>query len=866
MMQQYLRIKDQCGDAILLFRLGDFYEMFREDAKIASEVLDLTLTKKHIGGGKTVPLAGIPYHALQNYLFKLTRAGYRVAVCEQTEDPKLTKKLVQREIVRVVTPGTVVESEGIDGSENNYLAAVVDGGREGFALALADISTGEFRATVLPARRASGADEVTDLLAELLKASPSEILVSTEFTTVREILSPVLRRTGVVLTPIAESRFSTPADDSGEMEAEGFSASEKRLADRAAGGILSYLEETRKGIGDGLVDLHYYRPSAYLGLDAATERNLELVANLRDGGKKGTLLSVLDQTRTAMGARELRQWILRPLLDLPAIVERQDAIATFLLWPTESKEFAERLREIRDLERLLSRVTYRTAGPRDLKALEISLGAIPVVSQILSGLADSAESAREWFAPLDGIEEVRELLARALVEEPPATSRDGGIFAAGHHAELDELRGISRGGKDWILDLQNRERERTGISTLKISYNKVFGYYIEITKAHEDKVPPEYIRKQTLVGAERYITPELKEYENKVLTAQDRIVEIERELFGQALDQVSQFAERIQSMARRLALLDAIQSLARVAAENSYCRPTLDHGDAIEIESGRHPTLDRSDSVDRFVPNDAYLDNEAHQVLLITGPNMGGKSTFIRQVALLALMAQIGSYIPARRARMGLVDRIFSRVGATDNLFGGQSTFMVEMSETALILRNATPKSLVILDEIGRGTATYDGISLAWAIAEYLLHVGGQGTKTLFATHYHEMAELADKHDRVRNYHALVAEQDGKVTFLYQIASGTSDHSYGIHVAELAGIPKQVTRRASRILEALESGDFHRTRQARDEPGGAIQLSLFSLFDEPLSEELRQLRPEEMTPMEALSTLDRLVRRARGDG
>ncbi len=868
MMRQYRQVKAACGDAILMFRLGDFYEMFENDAHIASEILDLTLTKKYIGGGKTVPLAGIPYHALNNYLFKLTRAGYRVAICEQTEDASKAKGLVKRDVVRIVTPGTLVEAEGIEGAENNYLASIVESPPDGFGLAVADVSTGEFRATALRLRRGEAPYECSELLAELSKIRPSEILIPNESPDSQTLLEPYLRRGGCVLTRRPARAFSPSQSDGAGLEKphSELSAREVLLARKAAGAVLDYLAETHKTSSNPVMSLVLYRPAAFMGLDSATERNLELVANLRDGGRKGTLLSVLDRTRTAMGARELRQWLLRPLLDLSEIGRRQDAIAAFHRQPHYAERLSDTLRQVRDLERLLSRITYRTAGPRDLKALQVSLSALPEVSTLLATFVPGAGTASGWFAPLDELADLCKLLQSALVEEPPYTARDGGIFAEGYNAELDELRGINRGGKEWILGLQSRERQRTGIATLKVGYNKVFGYYIEITSAHQERVPPEYVRKQTLVNAERYITPELKEYENKVLTAQDRIIEIERNLFAELLVRVGEEAERILAVARRLACADALLSLAMVALEFGYCRPEMDNGDGIEIRDGRHPTLDHSVAVDRFVPNDTCLDNENNQVLLITGPNMGGKSTYIRQVALLVLMAQMGSYIPARCARIGLVDRIFSRVGATDNLFGGQSTFMVEMSETASILRNATPRSLVILDEIGRGTATYDGISLAWAIAEYLLSVGRIGVKTLFATHYHEMAELEERHERVRNFHAAAAEQDGKVTFLYQIVPGCSDHSYGIHVAELAGIPRQVTRRAVRILEQLESGEFHQRQKTKASDGSGMQLTLFNLLEDPLSKELRDLAPEEMTPLEALQTLDRIVKKARGEG
>lgn len=866
MMRQYREVKRTCGDAILLFRLGDFYEMFEEDARIASEVLDLALTRKFIGGGKTVPLAGIPYHALNNYLFKLTRAGYRVAICEQVEDAKKAKTIVRREVVRTVTPGTLVEAEGIEGSENNFLAAIIEGPADSLGFAVMDVSTGDFKATHLQPKRGEAPGDCTDLLSELSKTRPSEILLPEDMSLEIPYLSMVLCRNGCVVTRRPREIFR-PSERDGWNEGEEkplLSAREAGVARSAAGAILAYLVETHRMESQEMVQLEMYRPATYLGLDPATERNLELVANLRDGGKKGSLFWVLDRTRTAMGARELRQWILRPLMDLELIHARQDAIAAFLCVPTLAQEFNEALREVKDMERLLSRILYRTASPRDLKALQFSLSAIPHLNSLMEKIGFQAQCSQSWFSPLDDLEDLKVLLEMALVEEPPQNIRDGGIFADGYNAELDDLRSINRGGKDWIIDLQNRERGRTGISSLKVGYNKVFGYYIEVTSAHQQKVPPDYIRKQTLVNAERFITPELKEYENKILTAQERIIEIEKDLFSGLLVSVSQYAERIQVLARRLAGLDALQSLARIAAEHGYCRPTVDREDRICITQGRHPTLDCANRLNRFVPNDACLDQEKNQILIITGPNMGGKSTYIRQVALLVLMAQIGSYIPAAGAQIGLVDSIFSRVGASDNLFGGQSTFMVEMSETATILRHATPRSLVVLDEIGRGTATYDGISLAWAIAEYLLAVGRAGVKTLFATHYHELAELEGRNPRVKNYHALAAEQEGKVTFLYQVVPGRSDHSYGIHVAELAGIPRSVIRRADKVLQQLESGDFHRRSAPPDEQ--AIQLSLFSLYDEPLSQELRALSPEDMTPFEALRALDDLVRKARREG
>lgn len=878
MMRQYLAMKEQCGDAILLFRCGDFYEMFMEDAVTASQALDITLTKRGGGGNKTVPLAGIPYHAAQSYIYRLTRQGFRVAVCEQMELPQKGKKLVRRELVRTISPGAIIDSDVIDSKENNYMAALYDGGLLGWGLAWVDVTTGEFRATW-----EIGEDGWRAILSELGTIDPSEILIDSQSRADESLHRTLRAQCDCLLTGVAAETFSAetvlnykieeivPDDiEAGENERE--------LLRCAASAILQYLSENQKETLGYIRGLEIYRRGRYLVIDKNTERNLELLSSASGSGKKHTLLGALDFTVTAMGGRLLKQWLLRPLLDVEKIRLRQTMTRMLYEDPNLRDALREALRSVNDLERLLGRVTFGNANARDLAALRVSLEQIPTLNQQLNQLPDpeagrralqreeEAASKEESVPPggewIDPVIEVRELLAAALVDEPPLSVREGGMIRDGYESELDELRAIHRDGRGYIARLQEEERERSGISSLKVAYNKVFGYYIEVTHVHKDKVPENYIRKQTLTNAERFITPELKEFEAKVLHAEERIRELEYQILQQLLESARGYGRRLRGAARVIGRLDALQSLAEAASRHGYNPPELSDRKEIDIREGRHPVLERAAVVDLFTPNDCRLDNKDEQILIITGPNMAGKSTYIRQVALITLMAQIGSFVPAASAHIGVVDRLFSRVGASDDLARGRSTFMVEMSEAAHILRNATPRSLVILDEIGRGTSTYDGVSLAWAIVEYLHGVRGKGVKTLFATHYHELAALEGMLSRVVNYHAQISERDGKISFLYRIARGYTDHSYGIHVAELAGVPKRVTERARKILGRLERGE-HLGAQPTPAHDGDFQVSLFSMMDEPLRARLADIDVNSLTPMEAMHLLAELAEEAR---
>lgn len=879
MMRQYLAMKEQCGDAILFFRCGDFYEMFMDDAIKASELLDIALTRKMVGKGQSVPLAGIPFHAAQNYIYRLTRQGCRVAVCEQMELPQKGQKIVKRELVRTISPGTIIDSDVIDGKENNYLAALFDGGLAGWGLACVDVTTGEFRATW-----ESGADSWRAILAELGTLNPSEILIDETSQNGGEFEKQLRVQADCMITPVPLETFSPPFFERLGIEIAVSDEIKRPKAERdlylsAAGALLAYLEAHQKETLAFIRTMELYRRSGFMIVDKNTERNLELLASAGEGGKKYSLLGVLDLTATAMGGRLLKQWILRPLIDPVKIQQRQSVVRLLVDMPNLRNDLRQTLRGVHDMERLLGRIIFGNANARDLVGLRASLDQLPLLNSLLkeSGAAaavlgalqreeESGEDSRPLLpdgGTIDPVMEARELLAAAVVDEPPLTVREGGMIREGYEAELDELRAIRKDGRSYIARLQEEERERTGIPSLKVAYNKVFGYYIEVTNAHKDRVPDSYIRKQTLTTGERYITPELKEFEAKVLHAEDRIHELEFQILQRLLESIRGYGQRLKNAAQMLARLDVLQSLAEAASRHGYTCPEIDGGGVIDIRDGRHPVLELAPVVDRFVPNDCRLDGEREQILLITGPNMAGKSTYIRQVALIALMAQMGSFVPARSARIGVVDRLFSRVGASDDLARGRSTFMVEMSETAHILANATPKSLVILDEIGRGTSTFDGVSLAWAIVEYLHGLRGKGVKTLFATHYHELATLEEINKRVVNYHVQVSEEGDKVKFLYRIGRGYTDHSYGIHVADLAGVPRRVTDRARKILKRLERGEHLGLQEAQSE-GDDYQISLFSMLDEPLRAKLCDIDVDRLTPMDALHILAELVSEARG--
>lgn len=876
LMRQYRKIKSRYPNAILLFRMGDFYETFDEDAHIVSRVLGITLTKRSNGQAADVPLAGFPYHALDNYLPKLVRAGYRVAICEQLEDPKYARKVVKRDVVEVVTPGVSFHEHLLDPKRSNYLAAVVWGTerseRDRIGFAFLDASTGEFSVTEAPVHR------LEDLLQMV---QPAEVLIDKRQ---REQLQ---RLQGLSFVVTLQEDWVFSFDYAYEVllrhfkthSLKGFGVDDLRLGLRAAGAALHYLSETQKGRLPHVRRLIRYTPDEYMILDPQTKRNLELVASLQDGTREGSLVQILDETLTPMGGRLLRRWLLRPLKNVSQIEKRLDAIEALVRDRPLRERLREELRQVGDLERLAARVCTGRATPRDLLHLRLTLEQIPPIKQVLAHTV--CDTLRRLADQLTLCTQVVERIRQTLVDDPPASLSDGGVIRDGFHPELDELREITRSGKDFIARLQQKEIERTGISSLKVGFNKVFGYYIEVTNAHRNKIPPHYIRKQTLVNAERYITPELKEYEEKILSAEEKIVSLEAELFNQLRLEVAEATAALQLNASLLAMLDVFGSLAEVADCYNYTRPELHEGTELHIEEGRHPVVERAlPPGDPFIPNDIYLDTHAQQILIITGPNMAGKSVVLRQTGLIVLLAQIGSFVPARRARIGIVDRIFTRVGASDNLAAGESTFLVEMNETANILNNATPRSLILLDEVGRGTSTFDGLSIAWALVEYLHETPSVAARTLFATHYHELNELAERFPRVKNYRVQVEEHDGRVIFLHKLVPGGADHSYGIEVARMAGLPEPVIARAREILRHLEAqhlgveapagdGELRPVRSARrmriPADTSLFQLSLFAQPEpdrvaEELKKRLRQIDPNRMTPIEALLLLEELKR------
>ncbi|MCX8038216.1 MAG: DNA mismatch repair protein MutS [Candidatus Sumerlaeia bacterium] len=865
MVRQYSRIKAQYPDTILMFRLGDFYEMFNEDAHTASRVLEITLTKKHIGDGRTMPLAGIPYHALDRYLAVFLRAGYRVAICEQLEDPKKAKGVVRRDVVRVVTPGTLTESSILDEKTNNYLAAVTGGGKTPWGLAYVDLSTGRLVVGEFDARR--GTEE---LAIELMTLQPAEVLVPDRLhETVRGLLDP---QHPAALTVRPDEAFH-PAEGRKRLLAQlgttgldGFGAGHMVEALGAAGALLLYLEETQKTVLSHLRSLEVHSPADVMLLDYTTQRGLELLETFHGGNKTGTLLSILDRTLTGMGARLLRRWMVRPLRTREAIERRLEAVENLVQDFTARDAVGKALRGLHDLERIMGRVGCRSANARDLVCLRLSLERLPLIQQGLS--AAQAPLLREIAAQIDPLPQLRDLLQRALVDDPPYTLREGGLIRDGYHAEVDQLRTLARDSKSWIQAMQQEEIRRTGIPKLKIGFNQVFGYYIEVTKPNLHLVPDDYIRKQTLSNCERFVTPALKEKEEIILHAEERLQELEFQLFEGLREQVAGFAVPIQELARRIAELDCLRSLAEAAIAGGYVRPTIGEDGRIEIIEGRHPVLEAIQSDPPFVPNDTHLDNDTCQIALITGPNMAGKSTYIRQVALITLMAHMGSFVPARRAAISVVDRIFTRVGAMDHLAKGQSTFLVEMSETANILHNATDRSLVILDEIGRGTSTYDGLSIAWAVLEALHNRKGRRPKTLFATHYHELVDLENHLPRLKNFNVAVLEEKERIVFLYKIVPGGTDRSYGIYAAQLAGVPAECLARAREILFDLECGNTITIKSTRHKPSrtvtdGLMQLTFFDGLTHPVLEKLRKLDVNSLTPVEALKILDELARESR---
>jgi DNA mismatch repair protein MutS len=849
MMKQYQEAKRACPDALLLFRMGDFYELFYDDAKVAARTLNLALTSRE-KGENPVPMAGFPHHQLESYLGKLIAAGMRAAVCDQVEDPKKAQGLVRREVTRVVTPGTLTDDALLDPRQNNYLAAVAPGDPVG--LAWVDLSTGRFVAAAFPQ---------SQLADQLARIAPAECLLAEGADPLPAHLDGqmmVTRRPAWAFGQTTSRESLAKHFGTAGLEGFGFESDPAdNQAIRAAGAILDYLTETQRTSLEHLDRLIPYRISGTLEIDEASRRSLEITRTIRGGRREGSLLAVLDQTITAMGSRLLAEWVANPLADAAAINARLDGVAELVAEPALSAELRDMLRRVYDVERLLARITTGRSSPRDLSFLARTLRSLPAMKARLT--ARKSRTLNQLEAEIDFCPDLRGQLESALVEECPLSSREGGFIRDGYHQELDALRELAHGGKQWIARYQAQEVERTCIPTLKVGYNKVFGYYLEVTNAHQEKVPAEYVRKQTVKNAERYITPELKEYEEKVLTADEKSKEMEYELYLELRQAVLASRRRLQGTAAVLARVDVLASLAELARQRNYCRPKIVEEPVLRIVDGRHPVLDVVEPEGTFVPNDAELGGDACTILLITGPNMAGKSTYIRQVALIALMAQIGSFVPAREATIGIADRIFARVGASDELFRGQSTFMVEMTETARILNTATPRSLVILDEIGRGTSTYDGISLAWSVAEQLHEQ--IGCRTLFATHYHELTDLAGSLPRVKNLNVAVREWQDEVVFLHKIVEGAADKSYGIHVARLAGVPREVVERAKDILAQLENehldalGRVKIPRQRLGSKKSEIQLTLFGPAEHPLLDEIRQLDISATAPLDALHLL-----------
>jgi len=846
--RQYLRVKQSYPEAIVFFRLGDFYETFDEDARLASKELGITLTSREMGKGNRIPMAGIPYHALDSYLAKLVGRGYKVALCEQLTPPT-GKGLVSREVMRVVTPGTVVEPNMLPEKANNYLLALIREG-DSCGMAYADATTGEFT---------TGQMDWQSLPGELERIKPAEILVpkGQEATVQRQS----------AMTPLAESYFSLEQARENLLShlqcatLEAFGCQNLPLAVRAAGALLQYLKDTQKGSLEQINRLFTYQPSSFVMLDASTRRNLELFQSSRQGTAQGSLLSILDLTRTPMGGRMLRQWLGQPLLDLKALGERQDAVETLLTHSLVRSGLWDLLKDVADMERLINRVRNGMAYARELIALKQSLEKAPAM---ISALNKAGEQGARMAAKLEPQPDVVSLVAASIADNPAHDPEEGPVIREGFSPELDALRGSSKQARTYLASLEQRERERTGIKALRVSYNRVFGYYIEVSKANLSHIPADYIRKQTLTDVERFYTPELKEYESTILNAQERTVELERSLFRQVCRQVGMSAERVLATARALAEIDAHLSLAEAAFRYNYARPGLNNGDSIVIEEGRHPAVERYLGEGVFVPNDTYLSSKDCQIVILTGPNMAGKSTYLRQVALIVLMAQMGSFVPAKSAAIGLVDRIFTRVGLQDDLTAGQSTFMVEMVETAYILNNATSRSLLVLDEIGRGTSTYDGISIARAVAEFIHNHPGLGARTLFATHYHEMTDLAQTLPRVKNFNVAVSEEGEQVVFLRKIVPGGADRSYGIHVARLAGMPRPILRRAQEILSSLEDARANHKGNAKgkQQRTGEAQLTLF-VPSSPFADEVAAMDIDSLTPLEAITRLYELKKRAR---
>ena len=870
MMQHYLQTKKENKDCILFYRLGDFYELFFDDAQVASKELELTLTGKACGLEERAPMCGVPFHAVDSYLTKLVGRGYKVAICEQTEDPKLAKGIVKREVPRIVTPGTNLNMQALEETKNNYIMSILYS-PDNIGISIADVTTGDYYLTEV--------DSLREALDEIGKYVPSEIICNESFSVSGVDMEDLRNRMQIFVNPLDARYFDE--DSSKRLLMKHFKVSsliglgvdDFPNGVVAAGALLQYLIDMQKSDVNNITHIYPYLASKFMLLDSSTRRNLELVETMRDKQKRGTLLWVLDKTKTAMGARTLRSFIEQPLIDREEILKRQSAVESLVKNVVSREEIREYLGPIYDLERLMSKIVYKTANPRDLLAFRNSISMIPAIKTALLDVQDNAElSALQ--ERLDALRDIYELIDQAIVEEPPLAIKESGIIKEGFDADIDHFREAGTNGKTWLAEMEEKERDKTGIKNLRIKYSNVFGYSFEVTNSFKDKVPDYFIRKQTLTNCERYTTPELKELEDTILNAQDKLNNLEYEMFCKIRDSIALEIDRIQTTAKAIALLDVYSSLAYVAEKNHYVKPSINEKGIINIKEGRHPVVEKMlDTSDMFISNDTYLDNKKHCISIITGPNMAGKSTYMRQTALIVLMAQIGSFVPATKADMCVVDRIFTRVGASDDLGSGQSTFMVEMNEVANILRNATPDSLLILDEIGRGTSTYDGLAIAWAVTEHISNRKILGAKTLFATHYHELTELEGKMDNVNNYCIAVKENGDDIVFLRKIVKGGADKSYGIQVAKLAGVPDMVIDRAKEIVTELTDNDITEKVQsiAKENKGDkkvkvkhydevdTHQMSLFdTVTDEDVLKRLQEIDITTLTPMDALNTLYKL--------
>ena len=856
MMQHYLDTKNEYKDCILFYRLGDFYEMFFDDAITASRELELTLTGKECGQEERAPMCGIPFHAVDNYIAKLISKGYKVAICEQMEDPKFAKGMVKREVVRIVTPGTVIETNLLDEKKNNYIMSIYKNGIY-YGISVCDLSTGDFRSTQI-----KETNNFSILVDEISRYSPAEIVVNENMYNSQEEISKIKERFNVYITNLANEYFSEEYDqlllrynilDENNETVENLL--EKLFCVTSINGLLKYLYETQKNKLDHINTIHLYNVTQYMNLDINARRNLEITEKLRDKSKKGTLLWVLDKTSTSMGGRLLRRWLNDPLVDCKKINERLEAVKELKDNVILRGEIIELLKKVYDVERLAGKISYGSANARDLISLKNSAKQLPYIKKVIS--ETKSKYLRSLYEELDTLDDVYKVIDDAIVEEPPLGVKEGGLIKLGYDEEIDRLKKATTEGKNWIIELEAREKEETGIKGLKVGFNKVFGYYLEVTKSNLSLVPDRYIRKQTLTNGERYVTEELKKLENEILGAEERSINLEYNAFWQVREKVEAQIQRIQKTAGIIAILDTLNSFATVAEDMNYVMPIVDNSGIIDIKDGRHPVIEKMLPSGSFVENDTYLDKDKNRLSIITGPNMAGKSTYMRQVALISLMAQCGSFVPASYAHLGIVDKIFTRVGASDDLSMGQSTFMVEMMEVAAILNDATPNSLVVLDEIGRGTSTYDGLSIAWAVAEYISDKEKCGAKTLFATHYHELTELEEKLDGVKNYSVAVKEKGEDIIFLRKIVPGGTDESYGVHVAKLAGVPKAVTKRANEILRNLERKSILSSKKQEKENKNvtAGQLDLYNYKLAEIAHELDKINLNELTPIDALNKL-----------